>query len=252
MIGRFADASNATLLVRLVRADDEPLSEIAVRLGRAIRPDDLDPAALAVYKPARGERPLWDFPDHTLHRREVAAYRVSRLLGWDLVPTTVMRADGPFGAGSLQRFVAHDPALHYFALVADAGPDVSAQLERMVLFDLLIDNADRKAGHVLLEQARRQDDGWHGHVRLVDHGVSFHTEDKLRTVAWDFAGQTVDLADRDDLARFAALLDDGVQVFDGLLDRHEQRRLAGRAERIAAVARFPSPTGDRPYPWPPI
>lgn len=255
-IGRFPDASNATLLVRFVDRDTVPLDELAARLGRDPGIDDLDPEGLAVYKPERGEAPLWDFPPGTLHRREVAAFEVARALGWDLVPWTVLREDGPFGPGSLQRFVAHDPELHYFRLLEDGTTGVLDQLRRMVVFDLLIDNADRKAGHVLLADARWDTDPEPrvtGRVQLVDHGVSLHVERKLRTVAWEFEGEPLPAEAADALDRLEAGLEGSVGVaLLELLSPDERAVLTDRIERVRRLSALPGPSGPRPYPWPPI
>ena len=131
----------------------------------------------AVYKPQRGERPLWDFPDGTLCHREVAAYELSEALGWSIVPETVLR-DGPYGIGMVQRFVDHDPDDHYFTLLEAHMDD----FRRFAAFDVLANNADRKGGHCLLAQRD-------GHIWGIDHGLTFHVADKLRTVIWDFAGE---------------------------------------------------------------
>jgi uncharacterized repeat protein (TIGR03843 family) len=246
IVGRFADASNATLLVRLTDRDERSLEQFAAELGHAPTVEDLDPHDLAVYKPRRGEAPLWDFPAGTLHRREVAAHEVSAALGWDLVPTTVMRAEGPFGVGSVQRFVVHDPNRHYFTLVEEGDPDVRHQLIAMVLFDLVIDNADRKAGHVLLTEG---DDP--GRVRLVDHGVSFNVVRKLRTVGWDFAGDPVPLDLRADLdALRAALAGELGARLTTLLSEPEVEVLVARTVRALQAEVLPEPTGNYPYPWP--
>lgn len=232
LVGRFGAASNETFLVWL--GEGEPPAS----------PEGLEGEHLAVYKPRRGERPLWDFPEGTLHRREVAAHVVSEALDWDLVPDTVLRADAPHGPGSLQRFVPHDPRQHYFWLLEHGDEEVIAQLQQMVLFDLVIDNADRKAGHVLLEDGR---------VRLVDHGVSFHMERKLRTVAWEFATRPVPEVPRGEVGVLAERLRGGGQVTEWLSDLlapREIEALVERAERVAALERFPEPTGPRPYPWP--
>ena len=133
----------------------------------------------AVYKPSRGERPLWDFPQGTLANREVAAYEVSRALEWTFVPPTVLRNDGPAGPGSLQHYVDLDPDRHYFNMTAKERQ----QLRPVAMFDALINNADRKGGHVLL--------GPDDHIWLIDHGLCFHQEPKLRTVIWDFAGDSI-------------------------------------------------------------
>lgn len=232
LMGRFGTASNATFLAWLGEDPPEGPADL----------DDLDPDRLAVYKPRRGERPLWDFPRGTLHRREVAAFEISELLGWELVPATVLRDDGPHGEGSVQRFVPHDPDEHYFWLLDHGGPEIVAQLEAMVVFDLVIDNADRKAGHVLLEGDR---------IRLVDHGVSLHVEPKLRTVAWDFATAAVPAHLREDVGRVAELVEDGPpdELADLLADE-ELAALARRARRVATLETFPEPSGPRPYPWP--
>lgn len=189
----------------------------------------------AIYKPRRGERPLWDFPGG-LYRREVAAYVLSEALGWGIVPETVLRRDAPFGEGSLQRFVDADFAEHYFSLLED--DEHHFQLRRMAVFDLLANNADRKSGHCLLTPD--------GHIWGIDHGVCFHEDPKLRTVIWEFAGETIDDALTADVARVAA----DPPPFDGLLSSREVSALARRAAVVARLRRFPDPRGDRPYPWP--
>ncbi len=200
----------------------------------------------AIYKPRAGERPLWDFPTGTLCQREVAAYEVSAYLGWDLVPPTVLR-DGPMGEGSVQWFVPHDPAEHYFVLVGD--PANHAPLRRMAVFDLLINNADRKGGHVL----RAEDDG-----RLfgVDHGLAFHPLPKLRTVIWELGGTKVDGQLRADAGRLADALFAGEPVADrlaSLLDADEIVALEQRAAQVARLTTLPDPPEEaRPYPWPPL
>lgn len=228
-VGRIASASNVTLLCRL--GGDPP--------GREL---------LAVYKPERGEAPLWDFPPDTLHRREVAAYVVDRALGWGMVPPTVRRDDGPYGRGSVQLFVDHDPDRHYFALVEEGDPDVLSQLRRMVVFDLVVNNADRKGSHVLLSED--------GRIHLVDHGICFHHEPKLRTVAWDFADEPVPEDARDDVARLAGLLSDAAHPvtrrLGDLLDDAEIAALARRARQAGELDRLPRPSGPRPLPWPPL
>jgi len=245
VVGRFADASNATLLVRLVDRDERSLEQLERSLGRAPELDDLAPDDLAVYKPQRGERPLWDFATGTLHRREVAAHEVSLALGWEQVPTTVLRADGPFGPGCLQRYVAHDLEQHYFTLLEGGDPAVIAQLEAMVVFDALIENADRKAGHVLFVP------GTPGRVWLIDHGVSFHTEPKLRTVAWELADQDVParlLADVDRVReRLAGDLGARLRL---LLTDAEVAALEQRCVDLLARGTYPQPTVPHPYPWP--
>ena len=192
----------------------------------------------AVYKPYRGERPLWDFPDG-LYRREVAAYLLSEALGWALVPETVARADGPLGAGSLQRFVDADFEQHYFTLLDD-GRHHDA-LRMIGLFDLLANNADRKGGHCLL--------GTDGHVWAIDHGLCFHPDPKLRTVIWDFSGDPLPapaLADVDQL-RSSPL----PASLTAVLSDEESAALLRRAEFVLRKRRFPDPDpARRPYPWP--
>ena len=183
---------------------------------------------LAIYKPQRGERPLWDFPRGTLCNREVAAREVSEALGWAIVPDTVLR-DGPVGLGMMQRFVHHDPEEHYFTLLAEHGDE----FRRMAAFDIVINNTDRKGGHCL----RATDDG---SIFGIDHGVSFHAQWKLRTVIWDFACEPIPPDVCADLHR---------------LDRRPARRPRRapraaarplRARRDAGPAR--APAGDRRVP----
>ena len=247
LLGRFADASNATLLVRLLDRDPRPLDELATELGRDPEVDDLPAGDLAVYKPVRGEAPLWDFPARTLHRREVAAYELSAALGWDLVPVTVLRDDGPVGPGSLQRFVPHDLDEHYFHLLEQGDPDILAQLEGMVVFDLLANNADRKGGHVLLER----DGVCEPRVRLIDHGVAFHAQPKLRTVGWHFAGEPVPARLREDVARLLGdLAGPLADVLASLLAPEELEALRNRVVATLERDELPHPTGPRSTPWP--
>jgi uncharacterized repeat protein (TIGR03843 family) len=244
VVGRFHGASNATLLVAL-QEQDGGWPELD---GDRLDLSDLDPAAFAVYKPQVGETPLWDFPDGTLWRREVAASVLDRALGLDLVPRTLRRDDLEHGVGSLQRLVPHDPEEHYFHLIEEADAVVVRQLRRMVVFDLLIDNADRKGGHVLLEHT---DEG--PRVRLVDHGVCFHPQPHLRTVGWHFAGEQVPEQDAALGTRLVTMLDDGDEAVAELVDllsEREVERLRERAERVGRMARYPDPVGDRPVPWP--
>jgi uncharacterized repeat protein (TIGR03843 family) len=262
LLGRFADASNATLLVRLLDRDPRPIAALAADLGRTPEVADLPPEDLAVYKPRRGEAPLWDFPTGTLHRREVAAFLVSDELDWGIVPTTVLRSDGPAGTGSLQRFVPHDPQEHYFTLAAAAERDAAlrSQLVTMALFDLVIDNADRKGGHVLLEQApddrrvrptRRSGPAVPRRIQGVDHGVSFNLAPKLRTVIWDFVGAPVPAARRHDLERLDAALTGGLgDELVRLLSRGEVEVLRARVATLAELETLPAPASAHPYPWP--
>jgi uncharacterized repeat protein (TIGR03843 family) len=197
---------------------------------------------LAVYKPRRGEAPLWDFPEGTLCNREVAAYRLCTALGWPKVPPTVLR-DGPLGPGSVQLFVRADPDEHYFTLREGRLDDFRA----VAAFDVVANNADRKGGHCLLDE----DDGG---IWLIDHGVCFSEEPKLRTVIWDFAGERVPAALLADVARVAEELCDGPanRALQDLLGEAEVVATRRRAEALAASGRFPRPGSGRPYPWPPV
>jgi len=216
--GRMPWSSNATFLVS-VRHD-----------GGCLR---------AVYKPRRGERPLWDFPAG-LDRREVAAYELSEWLGWGIVPETVLRDgdDLPFGMGSLQRFVPFDIEAHYFTLLEGGGHDHA--LRTICAFDLLANSADRKGGHCLA--------GDDGRVWAVDNGLTFHDEAKLRTVIWDFAGDPIPA----DLVGGARRLADGgpPDALADLLSAAECRALVRRAERVVGMGCFPVDTTGRRYPWP--
>jgi uncharacterized repeat protein (TIGR03843 family) len=198
----------------------------------------------AVYKPSRGERPLWDFPPATLAHREVAAFLVSQALGWQLVPPTVHRKKGPAGPGSLQLFIEHDPEYHYFNF-----KEIDRQrLPRVALFDLLINNADRKGSHILIDP----DD----HLWLIDHGICFHVEDKLRTVIWDFAGQSLPEDLCADLSQFVQALQTKSTLVEELqehLSQEETKAMLQRAEILLAQGRFPSPHSSRRFqPWPPL
>jgi len=197
-----------------------------------------------VYKPTQGERPLWDFPRESLARREVAAFLVSEALGWDFVPPTIYREDGPFGPGSLQLYVDHDPEYNYFSF----NKDDLQRLRPVAIFDLLINNADRKGSHIIFDPD--------GHIWLIDHGISFHSDRKLRTVIWDFAGEPI----TDDLCsflfKFKELLLPGTDLrhqLDLLLEPQEVSALSRRTQDLLNSRQFPNPHPDRrPYPWPPV
>jgi uncharacterized repeat protein (TIGR03843 family) len=193
----------------------------------------------AVYKPGRGERQLWDFPT-PLYRREVAAYELSELLGWGLVPETVERRDGPFGEGSLQRFVDADFSEHHFTLVDDSSHH--DQLRAICAFDIVANNADRKSGHCLL--------GEDGNIWAIDNSLCFHREPKLRTVIWEFAGEP--LPDR--LRAGLEKMCEESERLEGLrqwLSAQEVGALRGRARSLADSGCFPGPSEDRyHYPWP--
>jgi uncharacterized repeat protein (TIGR03843 family) len=252
VVGRFTDASNATLLARLTDRDPRTLAELRDDLARDPGIADLPTDDLVVYKPRDGERPLWDFPAGTLHRREVAAALVDRAMGAGLVPDTVLRDDAPYGPGSVQRFVPHDPALHYFTVrePALAGADAALR-ERLVLLaalDLVIDNADRKGGHLLVEDgagpvAER--------LRAVDHGVTFNVADKHRTVIWDLATMPLGPGATTAIDRLIAALDGGLDVrLAALLSPEEVAVTRRRAESLRSTGVLPLPEGPNPYPWP--
>ena len=194
---------------------------------------------LAVYKPHRGERPLWDFPDG-LYKREVASYLLSQALGWTIVPETVLRDDGPLGVGSLQRFVPADFEQHYFTLYEDETCRWHDALKQICVFDLLSNQTDRKSGHCLL--------GEDGCIYAVDNGLSFHSEFKLRTVIWEFGGERIPAALLDDVSRF---IDDGIPgALGALLDPFERDALLTRARAVLSDGVFPIDGSGRRYPWP--
>jgi uncharacterized repeat protein (TIGR03843 family) len=191
---------------------------------------------LAVYKPERGERPLWDFPPG-LYRREIAAYLLSEALGWGLIPLTTER-QGPLGNGSLQLFVPADFRQHYFTLLEQAGHRET--LQRICLFDLVANNADRKSGHCLWVPDDR--------IYAIDNGLSFHAEPKLRTVIWDFGEEPIAAGLLEDLRR---LLEAGLPTaLAELLDADEQRALKRRARGLLRSGHFPVDESGLRYPWP--
>ncbi|MCL4445510.1 MAG: SCO1664 family protein [Actinobacteria bacterium] len=217
--GRIPGSSNVTLLVSCELGADE---------------------LLGVYKPAKGERRLWDFPAG-LYRHEIAAFELSRQLGWAIVPETVERIDGPFGPGSIQRWVPKDAASHYFTLRDD--PAWYPTLQSIAAFDVIANNADRKSGHVLLAEGR---------VWAIDNGLCFHTDpEKLRTVIWDFEGLALPNHLLDDVRAF---LDEGaISELANLLEDSEIEALVERASRLVKNPIFPVIPEDRdwpPYPWP--
>ena len=213
--GRLPWSSNATFLVELC------LGGVSGR---------------AVYKPLRGERPLWDYPSG-LYRREVAAWVVSEALGWGLVPETICRDDGPLGPGSLQRFVDADFAEHYFTLLE--RPQHHDALKAICALDLLINNGDRKSGHCLL--------GLDGRLWAIDHGLCLAADPRLRTVIWDFAGQPVPAERMEAVARLAQA---PPAELAGLIDDEEVDALVGRAAALVRRQVFPEPRSGRSYPWP--
>ncbi|WP_101255349.1 SCO1664 family protein [Streptomyces barkulensis] len=235
-----------------------------------------------VYKPVRGERPLWDFPDGCLARREVAAYEVSEALGWRLVPPTVLR-DGPYGEGMCQLWIGPRPdgteepgedggpaAAELLALVEEGEPgpgwkpvvpvgvggDRTAllvhaddpRLRRLAVLDAVINNADRKGGHLLTAPD--------GKLYGIDHGVTFHTDDKLRTLLWGWAGEPLPGEALEALRGLSAALADGGPLatrLAGLITSAELDALRKRTDALIAAGRHPLPGGDWPaIPWPPV
>jgi uncharacterized repeat protein (TIGR03843 family) len=223
---------------------------------------------MVIYKPVTGERPLWDFPDGNLACREAAAYAVSESLGWNVVPPTWLR-DGPLGIGMVQRWQETDPRQEAVTLVAADGMPAegwchvfdgldeqdrpvslihedSPALRRMAVFDIIVNNADRKGGHVL-EMAD-------GHRHGVDHGLTFHAEHKLRTVLWGWLGRDLDPDEITGVERIRSALSTELgDTLTALLTEAEMAALSARCDRLLQDARFPAPQGDMPaIPWPPF
>ncbi|MET0316382.1 MAG: SCO1664 family protein [Rhodococcus fascians] len=249
VVGRVVSASNVTLVCEATEGE------------RSIR---------CVYKPIRGERPLWDFPDGTLASREVASFLISDALGWGVIPETVHRS-GPFGTGMVQRWIdtpdnhtdegdrldlidicppgavpegfrqilrAYDPEGDEIVLIHADDP----RLQRMAVLDLLLNNADRKGGHAL--------EGLDGSVYGVDHGICLHEDDKLRTVLWGWAGETIADDLMSDIADFATALPDFADTLAEHLTVNEIEALGERADALVALPVMPHPTSSRPIPWP--
>lgn len=221
IVGRLVDASNATLVGHANLGG----LEISV-----------------IYKPRAGERPLWDFPTGSLADREVAAFIMSQALNWDLVPNTLLR-DGPYGIGMVQEWIDIDETVDVMGLIESGHLD----LRRMVLFDAVINNTDRKFGHLLPTSD--------GRIRGCDHGVAFHPDDKLRTVLWNWAGESIPAQELDGLAAIEQSLANGA-LFERLLP-HLTREEIGmtweRLNRLLTEKCFPIPGTDWPtVPWPPF
>ncbi len=218
VIGRMPWSSNRTFLARCCLDGNE---------------------VIAVYKPAHGERRLWDFP-HPIYRREIAAYALSEVLGWRLVPLTIEREDAPLGPGSLQRFVEADFSAHHFTLVED--PANHDRLRTICAFDVVANNADRKSGHCLL--------GEDGTIWAIDNGLCFHRAPKLRTVIWEFSDERVPDALRRDLERLTAPRT-SLDQLARWLSPPEVSAVRERAGALLETGRFPVPDPDTyHYPWP--
>jgi len=218
--GRLVDASNATLFISL-------------NLG--------EETTKGIYKPVAGERPLWDFPDGNLAQRERAAFIIDEALGYHHVPLTVLR-DGPFGIGMVQQWIDIDESvnLEEFFRFDDS------QLREVALFDAIINNTDRKIGHLIPQSG--------GHLYICDHGVTFHAEDKLRTVLWQWAGSALnqrEIADLEDLMSF--LESENAAELKTLITENEYLALQGRIHTLIETQRFPEPNPEWPHiPWPPF
>ena len=227
IVGRIVSSSNNAMLATVTLACPEPESPLTLH---------------AIYKPTLGERPLSDFPDGTLARREVAAWHVSEAIGWGIVPPTVLR-DGPFGEGMVQSFVEADPEVDVWAMVVEDDP----RLRRMAVLDAVMNNTDRKGGHILpVDGARR--------IHGVDHGVCFSSVPKLRTVLWGWRGEAFAADEIAGLERIRAALEgDLARTLRELLSRTEVRATTRRTDELIASGQFPFPSPTWPaVPWPPF
>ena len=236
---------DAVRILRLLSAGEVevegliPWSSNATLLA-TVRDGDL--SALAIYKPQRGERPLWDFPHGTLGKREVAAYLVDEALGWGLIPPTVIRG-GPYGPGSLQLFIHAREEEHFFTIQGD--PAYARDLQRLAALDVIVNNADRKSGHCLLDQG--------GRLWAIDNALTFHSEPKLRTVIWDYADQELPADVLSDLQALNGALAKGsflVEAMERLLSSEELAALCRRLRRLIRSGRYPMPGPGRVVPWP--
>lgn len=215
--GRLIDASNATLQATL---------------------ENTDPVIKVIYKPVLGEKPLWDFADGNLANREYAAFLLSQLAGFDLVPITVLR-EGPFGYGMVQEWIEIDDNLD----IVEFGQGNDPQLRKLALFDAIINNTDRKFGHLLVDVT--------GKLKGCDHGVCFHQENKLRTVLWQFSGEQFNLEEIELLNKVKKL--DLYSTFADLLTTAEISALDQRVSDLLATGSFPFPSDQWPaIPWPPV
>lgn len=216
VVGRLIDASNATLLAE-IESDNQTQK--------------------VIYKPVAGEKPLWDFQDGNLAHREYCAFLLSNRAGFDLVPNTVLR-DGPFGFGMVQEWIDTDEEID----IINFGQSDDSQLKRMAIFDAIINNTDRKYGHLLYKE---------GKLLGCDHGVTFHSEDKLRTVIWQFSGEKIDKQEMLLIESASAL--DYPNLFEPYLTQDEIAAIYERINRLLKSGRFPSPSENWPaIPWPPV
>ena len=217
--GRLVDASNATLFGTIADGEDE------VRV---------------IYKPVAGERPLWDFPDGNLAQREYAAFLVSEIGGWNLVPLTILR-DGPFGIGMVQQWIDIDESVDLALFYREDHQSLRA----MALFDAVVNNTDRKIGHLIPSPD--------GKLFGCDHGVTFHEEDKLRTVLWQWASQKLSEQELEQLQKLCQSLISKEELFTSLISDIEFKALLGRIDRLLHEKTFPEPNDEWPaVPWPPF
>lgn len=218
--GRLVDASNATLFVSISAGDA---------------------STKAIYKPVAGERPLWDFPDGNLANRERAAFLIDRALGFNHVPETILR-DGPFGIGMVQQWIDIDEEIHLEDFFRTDEP----QLREVALFDAVINNTDRKIGHLIPDKG--------GHLYICDHGVTFHEEDKLRTVLWQWAGERLTTHEISILESLSSFLESQeASELQRLLTPDEISALRSRIAKLISTSLFPEPNPEWPHiPWPPF
>lgn len=199
----------------------------------------------AVYKPQKGEQPLWDFPENSLAGREVAAYLVSEALGWGIIPYTIFCHEGPYGPGSLQQYIEYNPDYHYFSFKAED----KERLRPVALFDSLTNNADRKGSHVFFEKRTKK-------LYAIDHGLCFNEEEKLRSVIWDFAGEALSPEFLSALQGLRTQLQPPARLYTDLLcylNHDEIAALDLRAESLITLGEFPYPPHNRRvYPYPPL
>lgn len=211
----------------------------------SLRRPDHQTKLLAVYKPCRGERPLWDFPEGTLCHREFASYLVSQALGWPRIPPTVMRDQAPHGPGSVQLFIEADYEAHYFSMRHLSA--LTDDFRRIALFDHLVNNADRKGGHCLK--------GKDGQIWVIDHGLTFHTDHKLRTVIWEFCDEAIPAQLLKDIERLRSLLSESAELYQALeqlINPAEIRAFRDRIDLLLLAGRFPELHPGRNVPYPPV